>query len=133
MNRFKPLLIVAAITASVLACNASRSGEITPEIDIFPTDEPPGVGEKAEKGYAFSEPIIAALEQYKTDHGSYPEKLDQLAPDYLPAPPTAPEGLDYSYSSDGSTYSFSFHYRGPGLNTCTYKSEVKEWNCSGAF
>jgi hypothetical protein len=129
MNRFTLLFILSASAWILLACSGSGPGKI----QILPTDEPPGVGEKAEQGYAFSEPIIAALEAYKNDHGSYPEDLDQLAPDYLPVAPVAPDDLDYSYSSDGPTYSFSFHYRGPGLNTCTYESEAEEWDCSGAF
>ncbi|MBV6394300.1 MAG: hypothetical protein KPEEDBHJ_03554 [Anaerolineales bacterium] len=119
MSRFKVPFILAAF---VLACNA-----------LLPTEEPPGVGEKAEKGYAASAPVIAALEAYKADHGSYPEKLDQLVPDYLPSVPVKTDELDFSYSSDGATYSFSFHYIGPGMNTCAYSSEGKEWNCSGAY
>lgn len=123
------LLVCVLFPAPILACNGSQP----PEIQILPTDEPPGVGEKAEKGYAASEPVIAALEKFKADHGSYPEKLTELVPDYLPESPTMPDGLEYSYSSTGDGYAFSFHYRGPGLNTCTYTPEEKEWKCSGAY
>ena len=99
---------------------------------MLATDEPPGVGERAERGYAASEPVIAALEEYRAEHGVYPEKLAELVPDYLPVAPTRTEELDFSYSSTGDGYTFSFHYLGPGMNTCTYRPEAA-WDCSGAF
>lgn len=122
MKRFKQLLAVSVFIASVPACNA-----------LVPAEEPPGVGEKAEKGYALSAPVIAGLEEYKADHGSYPEKLDQLIPDYLSSVPTKTAELEFSYFSDGKSYRFSFHYIGPGMNTCDYAPEAKEWKCSGAY
>lgn len=122
MRLVRYFLLSALILTIILACSF---------VQIF--DEPPGVGEKAEKGYVFSEPIIAALEKYFADNGSYPTKLSELVPDYLPAAPTTTEELDFSYSSTGDSYSFSFHYRGPGMNTCTFTSEETEWKCSGAY
>jgi hypothetical protein len=99
---------------------------------IIGTPEPPGVGEQAEKGYAASEPVIAALEQYRADKGSYPESLAELTPEYLTANPLITEVQDFSYSKNGESYSLSFHYLGPGMNTCKYTPEEK-WQCSGAF
>jgi hypothetical protein len=96
------------------------------------TEEPPGVGEKAERGYALSEPVIAALEQYKADKGIYPESLTELVPDYISTVPKKDEALDFSYSVTDDGFAFSFHYIGPGTNTCTYKPG-KEWRCSGAY
>src|SRR5690606_16895496 len=29
--------------------------------------------------------LVGALEAYRADHGAYPERLDDLVPDYLPA------------------------------------------------
>jgi hypothetical protein len=113
-----------ALLASLLACTGAG---------ILPTDEPPGVGEKAEKGYAASEPVIAALESYKADHGAYPEDLIELVPGYLTIVPTKTDELDFSYSSADGSYHFSFHYIGPGMNTCSYTPEEKEWKCSGAY
>lgn len=129
MKSIRYLLVSVLFLTTIIACY----GRQLPKIEFLPTDEPPGVGDKAEMGYAFSEPIIAALEQYKADHGSYPEKLAELAPDYLPAAPSKTDELDFSYSSTGDNYKFSFHYYGPGMNTCTYTPEEKEWDCSGAF
>ncbi|HNS01249.1 MAG TPA: hypothetical protein PKM78_02575 [Anaerolineae bacterium] len=124
---FKLLLGSALMTLVLFACSDSSG------VGIFPTDEPPGSGERAEKGYALNEPIIAALEQYRADHSSYPAKLAELVPDYLPTVPTKTDELDFSYSSNGATYRLSFHYLGPGMNTCTYTSDEKDWNCSGAY
>ena len=115
------LLISAIAIVIILACNT-----------VIPTDKPPGVGEKAEQGYAASEPVIAALEQYKADKGVYPETLAELAPEYLATVPTKDEVLGFSYRSTGDSFAFSFHYLGPGMNTCTYTPEEK-WRCSGAF
>lgn len=115
-------LSIAAVMVVILmtACGA------------LPTEEPPGVGEKADRGYAASEPVIAALEQYKADNGVYPEKLAELVPDYLSTVPTKDDVLDFSYSRTEDSFVFSFHYIGPGMNTCTYTPEEK-WQCSGAF
>lgn len=124
---FKLLLGAALVAAVLFACNVSSA------VDTSPTDEPPGSGESAEKGYALNEPVIAALEQYRADHSSYPEKLAELIPDYLPEVPTKTDELDFSFSSDGANYRLSFHYRGPGMNTCTYTPEEKDWKCSGAY
>lgn len=120
MKLLRPLLLIAVVVFTI-ACNA-----------ILPTEEPPGVGDSAERGYALSEPVIAALEEYKTDHGVYPATLDELAPDYIPETPKKIDGLDFSYSSTGNSFIFSFHYLGPGMNTCAYTPE-EEWQCSGAY
>lgn len=119
----KPLRIflLIAVALVTLACNA-----------IFPTEEPPGVGDKAEHGYALSKPVIDALEQYKEDNGVYPDTLAELAPNYLLEAPKKNDELDFSYSSTGDSFSFSFQYFGPGMNTCVYTPE-KQWQCSGAY
>ena len=120
------ILIFAVVAIGLAACSGIQIPGITP------TDEPPGVGEKAERGYAASEPVIAALEEYRASHGAYPEQLAALVPDYLPVIWAGGDDLDYSYSLIGESYSFSFHYIGPGMNTCTFKPEAG-WHCSGAF
>jgi hypothetical protein len=123
-TRMKPnrsLLVIALFIGITIACDAA-----------LPTDEPPGVGEKAEHGYAVSGPVIFALEHYKADNCEYPETLAELVPDYLSAVPSMDEVLDFSYISADDSFEFSFHYIGPGLNTCTYTPEEK-WQCSGAY
>ncbi len=96
------------------------------------TPEPPGVGEKAERGYAALDPIIKALEQYHTDKGAYPESLEELVPYYITSIPTQVNDESIFYTKSGESYSLAFHYIGPGMNTCTYTPE-DNWQCSGAY
>ena len=42
-----------------------------------------------------------ALEAYRLDHGKYPERLVQLAPDYLVSVPSSRDGRSFAYSSTG--------------------------------
>ena len=114
----KLLFLVIAIT--ILACN------------IIATPEPPGVGEKSEKGYAACDPIIAALEQFQADKGMYPDSLAELVPDYIASIPTEVNNNPIAYSKTEESYSLQFHYIGPGMNTCEYTPEDK-WQCSGAY
>ncbi|MFN8413657.1 MAG: hypothetical protein U0Z26_14830 [Anaerolineales bacterium] len=116
----KKLLTIFFTLISILACS------------LLATPEPPGVGEKAELGYAACEPIITALAKYQADTASYPETLDELVPAYLTTLPTEVNGESINYSKTGGEYSLSFHYVGPGMNTCTYTPKNK-WQCSGAY
>jgi hypothetical protein len=100
--------------------------------NLFTVDEPPGVGEKAEIGYAALAPIIKALEQHRTDTGTYPASLDELVPDYLSEIPTEVNDQPIYYKIVEGSFTLSFHYVGPGMNTCTYTPEDK-WHCSGAY
>ncbi len=54
----------------------------------------------------YQRPLIDALEAYRTEHGSYPETLDALTPQYLNRPPMA--GLagftEFEYSSSGADF-----------------------------
>jgi hypothetical protein len=113
-----PFLIVTLL--ALIACN------------LFGAAEPPGVGEKAERGYAALDPIIKALEQYRNDKGTYPELLDELVPDYIPDIPKEVNDESIFYAKTGGSFALSFHYLGPGMNTCTYTPE-KQWQCSGAY
>jgi len=45
--------------------------------------------------------IIAALEQYRDEHGCYPDKLNDLSPEYLAEIPSATWGLgEWKYEAD---------------------------------
>lgn len=96
------------------------------------TPDPPGVGEKAERGYAALDPVVQALEKYHAEKGSYPESLDELVPDCISSIPTEVNDESIYYAKSGESYSLSFHYIGPGMNTCTYTPE-DQWQCSGAY
>ena len=99
---------------------------------LVPTEEPPGVGEKADRGYAVSAPIINALEQYKYEKGAYPDSLDELVPDYLTSIPSEVNDNPLAYKKTDESFSLSFYYLGPGMNACTYTPE-NAWRCSGAY
>lgn len=97
------------------------------------TEEPPGIGEKAERGYAACNFIIEVLEYYKRDTGTYPASLVELVPDYSPSIPTEVNGQPIMYHKTDEGYSLSFSYIGPGMNSCTYSTDDgRQWRCSGA-
>lgn len=77
-----------------------------------------GVGQKADKAYAASEPVRAALQEFRDDHDAYPPRPAALVPDYLLAVWSAGDELDYSYSTTHARFSFPFHYLDPRMNTC---------------
>lgn len=116
---FKKLLFLCVAIVVLSACK------------LF-TPEPPGVGDKAERGYAALEPVIKALEQFRADKGAYPESLDELVPDYIASVPAEVNGESIFYAKAGESFSLAFHYVGPGTNTCTYTPK-DQWRCSGAY
>jgi hypothetical protein len=72
------------------------------------------------------------------DRGIYPTALPELAPEYLSESILAAAGEPDSqhalrYRSHEQSYELDFWYEGPGSNTCTYASEAKKWECSGAI
>lgn len=119
-RRLMTLLVAACILGLTLACLPRQ------------TDEPPGQGEKAERGYQACAPVIEALERYEQANGAYPDDLAELVPDYLPAVPQEvnDEPIVYEKTDDG--YTLSFTYTGPGLNICIH-SPAGGWRCSGMY
>ena|SRR6266566_8021611 len=91
----------------------------------------PGEGQKAEGGYAQSQPIIGALDAYHRTKKAYPDSIAQLIPNYLdPVAYRAP--VEY-HKLQGDDYEVSFRYVGPGMNECHYKGSSRKWSCSGHF
>jgi len=100
--------------------------------------DPPGKGPKAERGYRRSEPVIAALERYRAERGSFPDSLPMLVPRYLPASalrvPAAPgENRPLAYRRIDPGYELTFTYFGPGVNECVYVSIDGKWKCGGHY
>ncbi len=125
------LIFISLILAS---CSAPPEGPIGWFDILQPTDEPPGVGIKAERGYAACAPIIAALEVYKAAHGNYPTTLEELAPELIAGVPTSVPGEEIWYETTEASYRLNFTYLGPGMNICTFSPEISpEWKCSGAY
>ncbi len=116
----KKTVLFFLATLLIVACN------------LIATPEPPGVGEKAELGYAVCDPIVKALEQYQAENDAYPETLTELIPKYLVEVPTDVNDQPISYTRTSGSFSLAFHYLGPGMNTCTSTPEG-QWQCSGAY
>ena len=131
IRNYSLLIFMCLVLAS---CSAPTEGPIG-WFDInAPTDEPPGVGEKAERGYAACKPIIDALEIYKEANGGYPTELEELVPRNITAVPNKVNGEDIWYEKTEAGYRLNFTYIGPGMNICTYSPEAgREWKCSGAY
>ncbi|MCX5770794.1 MAG: hypothetical protein NTZ09_11055 [Candidatus Hydrogenedentes bacterium] len=52
--------------------------------------------------------IAIALELYRRGHGTYPDSLDSLAPNFLPEVPKSPyDGEDFNYNQEGDDYQLS--------------------------
>ena len=58
-------------------------------------------------------PVIAAVESYRQEHGSYPQKLDEVIPTYLPSLPSAACG--WLQSSDYVDREFALKRCDPGV------------------
>ena len=98
----------------------------------------PGEGRKATRGYARAQPVIDALEAFRSERGSYPESLVQLVPAFLPAsalvvPTAAQERYPLEYRADSGKFTLAFRYVGPGMNECSFASVNRQWRCSGHY
>jgi hypothetical protein len=90
----------------------------------------------AKVGFNVYEPIIGALEKYKSENNSYPDSLHDLVPKYIakiPDSPNPPRPSNIEYKKDKENYFLKFTYGGPGMNICKYDSIEKHWLCSGFY
>src|SRR5262249_38937612 len=91
--------------------------------------DPPGKGRDAEAGYRDSASVIAALEKFHNEHGSYPAQLSELVPTYIDQLPSR----WFGYYNGTNEFSLEFSYTGPGKNNCSYDSKSKTWSASGYY
>ena len=90
----------------------------------------------AKIGFTLYEPIILALEKYKTDYKEYPDTLNNIVPNYLAKIPNSsnpPWPSDVEYNKEKENFLLIFKYSGPGKNVCEYKSIEKRWVCFGYY
>ncbi len=99
---------------------------------LFGAVEAPGEGAKAALRYQTCAPLIAALEQYHQLKRAYPDTLNPLTPDFLPALPADLAALEITYARTDASYTLQFRYTGPGVNRCSYTPETG-WKCSGYY
>ncbi len=131
MTRNRRLLLFIAL--GIVACVALLAALGVGGLLLFrQANEPPGEGAKAERGYAASAPVIAALEAYHAQHSEYPAALTDLVPDFLPAAPGPVNDYPLEYRLTDTSYSLEFSYTGPGMNHCAYTPEAG-WDCYGFY
>jgi hypothetical protein len=98
---------------------------------------PPGRGAASEAWYRRAQPAIDALQNYHENLRHYPASLSALTPHYLSTSALAElrSGADdpIRYKADSVGYELTFHYYGPGSNSCTYRSTASAWQCRGLF
>jgi hypothetical protein len=114
VNRRLRFALCMAVLVAMMACAA------------------PGEGRKAAAGYALCRPLIDALAEYHNQHGSYPETLEALVPDFVDAVPATYDNLPLEYTRTDTSYTLEFSYQRPGMNTCVYRPDG-DWTCSGYF
>lgn len=93
-------------------------------------------GPTVQEGQTRAELLLTALEQYKTDTGSYPPDLQTLIPTYLPEIPRPAPRWEYTYALEGSGSEFVLSFevgRNFGGDYCMFGSEAKLWTCSDAI
>ena len=100
---------------------------------------PPGEGILAHEGYRRGALVIAALDEFRRDHGQYPDSLALLAPAFLSSDVLEhPTGSRQAYSwhylhRAPDAFDLAFRYVGPGMNKCETESASRRWTCSGYF
>lgn len=72
--------------------------------------------------------LVSKLEEYKRQHGAYPERLDALVPELLPEIPKL--GLiGFMYARQEGANSYSLMYRPSTVGPCSYTPERGKWSC----
>lgn len=75
-----------------------------------------------------AQPVIEAVERYRSATGALPEALDALVPEFLPAIPRTKMGLrgtGFWFHSTGETYRIGFAL--PAWMSCHYDSRTGAW------
>ncbi|HNB54207.1 MAG TPA: hypothetical protein PK530_19825 [Anaerolineales bacterium] len=93
-------------------------------------------GPTVHEGQLRAQPLLTALEQYKTDTGSYPPDLQTLIPNYLLEIPRPARRWEYMYEAKGNGDKFVLSFevgRNFDGDYCTYVSEAKLWTCSDSI
>ncbi|HTS87670.1 MAG TPA: hypothetical protein VMG41_04195 [Gemmatimonadales bacterium] len=89
---------------------------------------PPGKGPGADTGKRVAVVIQRTLENYRGDHGGYPQALEDLVPTYLSSVPLLSTGRTFDYQRLGLNYKLTFNYANPLPVHCSYEPATK-WQC----
>ena len=85
---------------------------------------------KVRKGQETGDIIVLALEAYKNDHGRYPERLAELAPDHLAVIPQPKLGLrdwEYKYFAQTGQFQLSSAFNDEGYPSIYYVPDSSGW------
>ena len=79
-----------------------------------------------------AEIVILAVEQYKTKNGHYPERMNELLPEFLKEIPITITGHPIEYQVDGDYYivGFLLKKRAKIQESCGYIRRLSAWECS---
>ena len=94
----------------------------------------PGAHRANAANRAAIESTAGALEKYKAAHGRYPESLDALVPDLLPAKPVLTSGtgvtrpFDFEYAVSGSGDSFTLEFQDAPLMSMDDGEPTERWS-----
>lgn len=72
--------------------------------------------------------LVSKLEEYKRQHGVYPERLDAMVPALLPAIPKV-GSMSFQYKRKEDTSSYRLSYRPSIAGPCSYTPESGKWKC----
>lgn len=75
--------------------------------------------------------IARALEQYKTESGTYPPALSALMPRYLTDLKTPPKASGWLYRAENGTYTLGYVSRqdAPYITACFLRPDHQTWDC----
>lgn len=77
-----------------------------------------------------SQPLLAAIRAYHSDHGTYPQQLAELVPDYITEIPSPGyHGCEWAYvrQMHGTKFILGVHPDSPWISNLTYYSSLDEW------
>jgi len=57
---------------------------------------------------AIGDSVVLQLDRYRTDHGDFPRRLDELVPRYVGTLPDTATGVRWEYESDGRSFNLGF-------------------------
>ena len=89
-------------------------------------------GPTPQKGQEQAAELMAALEEYKQQEGTYPADLSELKPDYLSTLPQPSWRTQFEYKTfeSGAEYTIHFQKGNNADDWCGFGSWTKEWQCA---
>ncbi len=78
---------------------------------------------------AAAQPVLAAIERFRTERGAYPETIHQLVPAYLPVEPRTRMGFNGTpFHLRSKPGKLTLYFDLPAAMRCSYDSDSKQWH-----